>query len=268
MQDEFRIGDNLTLSAGARYDRHSTFGGTTKPRVALIYHPALKTTVKLLYGQAFRAPNNYELYFGSGITFKPSINLKPETISTTELVLEKYLGDHLRLSASGYIYRIKGLISQVTDEADGLISFRNEERIASRGLEFEMEGKLPGGFEGNIAYTLQQTRNQETGIELTNSPRHLGKLNIIAPLVSRRIFVGFQLQYTSERTTLNGTKLPSFYLSNLTLFSQKIMKRLDLSFGAYNLFNQKYADVGAEEHRQNSIEQSGRNLLLKFTYHF
>jgi outer membrane receptor for ferrienterochelin and colicins len=268
LQDEFRIGENLTLSAGARYDHHSVFGGTAKPRVALIYHPATKTTVKLLYGEAYRAPNNFELYYGSGISYKKSPNLKPETIRTSELVFEKYLGDHLRLSASGYVYQINGLISQRTDPADGLIHFLNEGRVASRGIEFEMEGKSAGGFEGNVAYTLQQTRDRKTKQDLTNSPRHLGKLNFTAPLLKRSVFAGFQFQYTSQRLTLNGASLPALYLTNFTLFSKKLTKGLDTSFGAYNLFNQKYSDPGAEEHRQNSIEQNGRNLRMKFTLHF
>jgi iron complex outermembrane receptor protein len=267
LQDEFRIGENLTLSAGARYDHHSTFGGTIKPRVALIYHPATKTTVKLLYGEAFRAPNNYELFFNAGIN-KNGLDLKPETISTSEIVFERYLGDHVRLSASGYSYRIKGLITQQTDPADGLIRFKNEGQVASRGLEFEIEGKLPRGFEGNLAYTLQESRDRETGEDLTNSPRHLGKLNIIAPLFKRRVFAGFQFQYASQRRTLDGSNIPAYYLSNLTLFSKKLAKDLDVTFGAYNLFNQKYSDPGSEEHRQNAIDQDGRNLRLKLTYHF
>lgn len=266
LQDEFTIRENLTLSAGARYDHHSTFGGNVKPRVALIYQPVAKTTVKLLYGEAFRAPNVYELYYYASDS-KTGFDLKPETIRTGELVFEKYLGNHVRLSASGYVYRIKGLISQQTDPVDGAIIFRNLEQIASKGLEFEIEGKA-GGFEGNLAYTLQSTRDQETGHGLTNSPRHLSKLNIIGPILKRRIFAGFQFQYASQRTTLNGTSLPSVYLSNFTLFSKKLAKGLDASFGAYNLFNQKYSDPGSEEHRQNAIEQDGRNLRLKFTYHF
>ena len=58
------------------------------------------------------------------------------------------------------------------------------------------------------------------------------------------------------------------HLANFTLFSKKLAKGLDTSFGVYNLFNQKYADPGSEAHRQNSIEQDGRNLRLKFTFHF
>ena len=88
-------------------------------------------------------------------------------------------------------------------------------------------------------------RTRTTGQGLTNSPRHLGKLNVIAPLLKGKIFAGFQFQYSSQRKTLNGTSLPPSYVSNLTLFSQKLVKGVEASFGAYNLFDQKYADPGS-----------------------
>ena len=59
LQDEWAIMNHLVLTAGVRHDHYSTFGGTTNPRAGLI-STWDKTTVKLLYGQAFRAPNPYE----------------------------------------------------------------------------------------------------------------------------------------------------------------------------------------------------------------
>src|ERR1700730_3920702 len=122
LQDEFAIRKNLLLSAGVRYDWYSTFGGTVNPRLALIFSPQESTDIKILYGQAFRAPDDYELHYSDpsgGI--EPSLNLRPETIKTAEVVFEKYFWHHASLSVSGFYNRIDNSISQATDPANGLI---------------------------------------------------------------------------------------------------------------------------------------------------
>ncbi len=92
IQDEFRITPKLLLNAGLRHDDYQTFGGTTNPRAALIYSLDDVTTLKGLYGRAFRAPNLYELYAqDGGISQKPSERLQPETIASYEFVAERLL---------------------------------------------------------------------------------------------------------------------------------------------------------------------------------
>ncbi|KJU86514.1 TonB-dependent receptor, partial [Candidatus Magnetobacterium bavaricum] len=61
-QDEFKIFNTLILNFGLRYDKYTTFGSTINPRAALIYNPLEQTTIKLLYGEAFRAPIPSEHY--------------------------------------------------------------------------------------------------------------------------------------------------------------------------------------------------------------
>jgi iron complex outermembrane receptor protein len=70
-----------------RFDHYGTFGSTTNPRVALIYAPVETTAVKLIYGTAFRAPNNFELYYQVPGQQAANPDLKPETITTYELVI-------------------------------------------------------------------------------------------------------------------------------------------------------------------------------------
>ena len=266
-QDEFSIKRNLLLNIGIRYDRYSAFGGTTNPRLGLVYSPLKKTTLKLLYGQAFRAPNSYELYFGAEGLQRANDRLRPERIRTLEAVLEQYVGDHLRFSVSGFTYRLRGLISQVVDPTDGLLVFENVEKLRSHGAEFEVEGKARG-IEAKASYTFARTENELTRTPLSNAPDHLAKLNFSFPIVPRRVFTGFDLQYTSSRMTLNGALSPGFVTSNLTLFGKKLYKGAGLSFSAYNLFNKRYGDPGAQEHLQDLIHQDGRSLRLKFTYSF
>ncbi len=264
-QDEFRLRKDIIINAGVRYDHYDTFSGTTNPRFAVIYTPQEKTSLKLLYGQAFRPPNYFESYYNTSNITGPPLN--PETIKTTEVVLEQYIGRHFRLSASGYLNRIRELINQQVD-SNGEIQYANLGAVQGKGLELEVEGKWSSGFEGRVAYTLQKSTSEQTGDILSNSPTHLMKMNLIAPLAGRRLFAGFEGLYTSRRRTLAGTNVDGSFLANLTLLSQKVLKRFDISVGAYNLFNTYNADPGAVEHLQQSIQQDGRSWRLKLTYGF
>lgn len=267
LQDEFAVFKNLVFNVGVRYDHYDTFGGTTNPRLALIYNPLEKSTFKLLYGRAFRAPNVYELYYQS-LTAKANTNLKPETIRTYEMVYEQYLGDSLRGTVSGFYYKIKDLISQTTDPDDSLLVFRNVEEIRAKGFELELEDKLANGIEGRLSYTFQETENRNTGKILTNSPKHLAKANLTAPLIKEKLSAGIEEQYMSRRKTLADSNASGFFITNLTLLSQRLIKNMEISGSLYNLLNKKYGAPGAEEHVQDIIKQDGRSFRLKLTYKF
>ena len=119
----------LLLNVGLRHDHYDTFGGTTNPSAGFIYNPLTKTTLKVLYGQAFRAPNAYELFWHQQDVAKSNPALRPETNKTTELVLEQYLGTHVRVAAAGFHYGINGLITQQTDPTE------QPSRLQQRGVD-------------------------------------------------------------------------------------------------------------------------------------
>jgi outer membrane receptor for ferrienterochelin and colicins len=267
VQDEFRIRENLIVNAGLRYDHYDTFGGTANPRVALIYKPDEHGSVKLLYGQAFRAPNYFEMFYEASITNKPNPFLAPERIRTTELILERY-GKYFRFAVSGFYNDIDGLITQRLDPADGKIQFSNLENVSGKGVEAALEGKLANGIEGRLSYTLQKSLSERTRDSLSDSPKHLTKMSLSVPLARRKVFASFQGLYTSERRTLAGTNVSGFFVSNATVFSKSLFRQFDVSASVYNVFNVRYADPGSEEHRQDSIQQDGRSYRLKLTYTF
>jgi iron complex outermembrane receptor protein len=72
----------------------------------------------------------------------------------------------------------------------------------------------------------------------------------------------------SERATKSGGQTGGYGITNITLSSQEIYKRLELSASIYNLFDRQYADPASEEHAQDSIEQDGRGFRIKATYTF
>lgn len=267
-QAEMTLRTNLLINAGLRYDYFSSFGGTVNPRVGLMYSPWEQSTFKALYGQAYRAPNAYELYQASPFFSKANPDLEPETIRTYELTYEQKLPGNLRLSVSGYYYDIDNLISQRFDPADGLLVFQNVDSVTGKGLELELEGRYAGGLLARASYALQRAENSETGNELNNSPKHLAKLNLIMPVYREHLFAGLELQYTSSLNTLAGNRASGFLLANVTLFSQKLAKNLELSATIYNLFDKSYAYPGSTGHAQDVIPQDGRSFRVKLTYKF
>ena len=267
VQDEWAITSLLTISSGLRYDCFNTFGGTTNPRIGLIFHPREETTLKLLYGQAFRAPNVYENLFMAD-TNSSNPNLRPEHNESYEAALEQQLSQSLRLSASGFYSHITDLISQQLDTTTGKLVFENVMRADTKGGSVELEAKLAGGIKGRLSYTLQDTTDGTTGRRLSNSPEHLAKLGLIVPLFGDKLTSGFELQGSSAVTSTSNQRVGGFLLANWTLLSKQISKNMDVSLSIYNLFDSKYSYPGGPEHLENSILQDGRTFRLKIVYRF
>lgn len=269
LQHEFRVSKRFLTNIGIRHDYYDSFGGTTSPRLGVIYQPLDDTYLKFIYGEAFRAPSVYEAdYDALAAGYKTNPNLKPETIRTYELILERKLGDHMRLSLSGFYYKIDDLVAVVKDPADDLLIFKNMNSVSARGVEAELSGKWPNGWEARLSYSYTKAENSQGEGELVNSPRHLAKAHVVAPLFRDKVFAGTELQYVSSRKTLFGNEVDEYLVANVTIFSRKIVKGLELSASAYNLFDKRFADPAGEEHLQERIEQDGRLFRIKATYRF
>ncbi len=261
-QAEVAILTNLLFNAGLRFDTYfESFGSTLNPRMGLIYNPWRGSAFKILYGSAFRAPNPYERFY-----FDNQPDLQPEKIQTYELVFEQYFARDYRLNISAYHYDVEDMITQITTPADELL-FENVDEVCAKGIEFELEAKYSCGLMARASYTLQHA---EDGLnqELTSSPRHLGKLNIIAPLYKDKVFGGLELQCQSSTRTLAGERADGFVIANFTLFSREIVKGLDVSVSVYNLLDAEYGYPGAGDHLQDVLRQDGRSFRVKLTYHF
>ncbi len=77
----------LQLIYGGRLDNYSTFGSQTSPRAGIIWMPSNLYSAKLVYGQAFRAPNANEL---RGTNFAVGdLDLKPETLDNFEVTFTR-----------------------------------------------------------------------------------------------------------------------------------------------------------------------------------
>lgn len=137
LQDVWSIRDDLELTAGARYDNYSDFGDTVNPRAALVWKTSDKLTTKLMYGQAFRAPNYQELYARTA-NAQPNTNLDPERSQTVDLQFSYSVNRDLQLAANLFHFHQQDLIrSVITNPGTGTRQYQNVGSHTIKGVELE-----------------------------------------------------------------------------------------------------------------------------------
>ena len=273
VQDDYSITDELTLNAGVRFDYYSIFGDTINPRAGLIYNPWRSTTFKLLYGEAFRAPNQNERNANVPGQQVGNRNLKPEKLDTLEFIVEHYFAQQLRGELNVFHTNLKDNITATATAAG--VENQNNRDVESLGVEAQIENTWGNGFQGRLSYSWQDTTNKKTGERLSNSPEHMVKFNLIAPLWQDKVFLGFETQYMSGRrvppkrgVTGPPGRVSDYVISNLTVFTQNWVKGLELSAGVYNLFDERYFDPASADHVQNAIQQDGLQFRVKGSIDF
>ena len=164
-QDTYRTGP-LALTAGARmdytlvsaqlpgpFDRHQSSYLPVLPRVALNYKTPIGSTVKLMYGRAFRAPSITELTIAHNPVITGGLatntSLRPELVDTGELAYTQNLFSRLSITGTGYLSYAHNLITpgQALTPADacfpvctpGSTSLGNNSQLLTSGLELELK---------------------------------------------------------------------------------------------------------------------------------
>jgi iron complex outermembrane receptor protein len=287
IQDEWRLAPRLTATLGLREDQNSTTGWRSSPRAGLIWQTTPQTTLKALYGNAYRPPNVFERDYSDGQTQVSNFSLKGETIDTLELVADQRIGRDLTVRASLYQWTLKDLITLGIDPVTGLSQFQTGPTAQARGVELSGDRTWESGARLRGSLSIQEASYLHGG-DLLNSPKRLGKLELSAPLpffnstgadatganspranpIWANLRAGYEMRYDSRRLTDNGTELGGYVVSNLILSTDTLVRGLKVFLGFYNLFDKRYAQPAAVINWQNSFEQDGRSVQIKLSYGF
>src|SRR6266542_2116373 len=255
----------LTVRAGARIDSYSTFGASFNPRLAVIYSPNKQTSLKYIFGHAFRAPNAYEKYYSDGVVFSPNPNLRPETTQSHDIVLEHAFRQGISATVEAYYNTMADMIEEEPNPVTGLNQFVNGGHQYGRGLEFEIAARRASGWAARASYSYAYANDPDDEGHLTNSPLHLAKLNATVPL-PRRSRAGVELLYTAAQQNDARAFVPASVLTNVTFTSRPIKGGAEISAGCYNLFDRRWYTPGAPELLQPMVQQDGRTFRVKLTY--
>ena len=265
IQDEWRFHPDWRLNLGLRTDKHSDFKAETSPRVALIWQPTQRATLKAILGSSYRVPNVYERFYDDGgISQQANRNLQPEFVTTTELAASYRFGAKGRVGLSFYRNTLRDLIDPVVDTS-GVSRYENAGRVTAKGIELTAENTWSDDYQlrGSIAW--QRSRDQE-GSSLADSPRWLGKLVFTAPLGQGWRATGEWLGVSSRQG--NNGPVAGYGIANLSVASPSSPSFGQIRLSIYNLGNRRYADPSNANMIQHSIVQDGRQIHLNWALSF
>lgn len=272
LQDEWQFAEKWELTTGIRHDEYSDVGGTTNPRLALVWTPVPTLTTKLLYGEAFRPPAFFELYARNNPVALGNDSLSPEELKSMELALSWEPHPSIVWDINIYEFRIRDFIDFINDPGSATFTAQNTGRIKGRGFETEIRHQLNENLHILVNYSHQHTRDQDTDAPLGLTPESDASLRINwepAPrwlLTSQVVWLGDTRRPEGD----NRADLDGYTTLDMTLRHQ-LPRDLSLSLIARNLFDAdvREASRGPEGSQTTAsipddLPQTGRSLTLQF----
>lgn len=173
VQDEWNIVRDWTFTAGLRHDRYSDFGGTTNPRLALVWDATVDLTAKVLYGRAFRAPAFIEAYGIGNPVAHGNPNLHPETNRTIEAAFSWQARMDTQMNLTIFHYSMKDVIRSVANATPNTGStYANTGGQNGRGAEVELIWDATRAVRLTGNYAWQRSIDEATGKDAGYAPHN------------------------------------------------------------------------------------------------
>jgi iron complex outermembrane receptor protein len=239
IQDVWSIANDWEFTVGIRYDDYNDFGDTWNPRAALVWSARHDTTLKLLYGQAFRAPSFAEFRNQNNPVALGNDELDPEEIETVEFAVDYRPTADLRFGANTYYYEWDDIIRFVTDTTTGTAMAQNAGEQTGYGFELEMEWMPTSSFSLLTNYAYQNSEDESTNEDAGNAPHH----QIYARANWEFLPVWMltpAFNYVIDRDRGPGDsreELDDYSTFDLTLRTKAFSDKWELSVGVRNMFN-------------------------------
>ncbi len=269
IQDVWSFANDWEFTAGIRYDDYNDFGDTWNPRAALVWSARHDTTVKLLYGQAFRAPSFAEFRNQNNPVALGNDELDPEEIETFEFALDYRPLEEIRFGANIFHYEWDDIIRFVQNGPTA--TAQNVGQQKGYGLELEMEW-LPSSslsFLANYAY--QNSEDKDTDEDAGDAPHHqiYARANweflpnwTITPAVNYVI--------DRDRPPMDTRQeLDDYAVVDLTLRSKAFSENWEFALAARNLFNSSPEEpTTATAGISNDLPLERRSIFAEFRIDF
>jgi outer membrane receptor protein involved in Fe transport len=274
LQAQWQIDTKTNLTTGLRYDGYNDVDNVVMPRFALIHQPDSQQTIKLMYGEGYRAPSLGDLYDEeSGLTIG-SESLVASKIKSTELA---YLVSfsHSEISTSVFQNKQSNLIGFKLDNSDKQV-LANVAANETHGLEFTWLWQPINNIriKGSITHLWKNHTDVGENMGLPTSEH-------IAP----NTYMNYSLDYKKQAWSfnLNGTWRSSVeaLADNSTLWllnshvQWKVSNQSTLKLTVKNLTNKNYATssysilgIDSQNKTVQEYPARGRQAMLTYSYEF
>jgi iron complex outermembrane receptor protein len=286
VQDEWRFNDKRRIFFGVRFDSYHGFSPGVShhlsPRIALVQDFGGGNTGKLIFGEAYRAPTNYESLFtdltpDGTITLWKNPQLQPEITRSLEAVWEHAPSKGLNLSLGAYLTQTRNSPEQVRVDAfegqncpaPGTCNQYQDshDKLQVIGIEAAAKWKREDRLSAYVSVTLQKATEQPG--PPSSSPRYLLKGGISHPLW-HRWHASAEVQAVGATDGLrnaDGTRTastPAYVLVNAALAHQNLGRGWRASLHINNLFDSKSYTVASRELQPiERVPAAGRTLSLQ-----
>ena len=271
VQDEWRLNNNWLLSLGLRQDDATASNSTRSPRLGLIWQPDRVWTAKLLAGCAYRSANAYESQFSDGLDYLSNPGLQPETIHTTEGVLEWLSSEQTRWQLSLYDNRLNNLIQQVDTGGVGTgpFQYQNSGWLRVQGLELGLEKITASDLKLRASISGSHARNA-LGSAQDNSPAD-SKTSVSAPVFGQSAYLAADIQ-RSAGAVIPGVRRHTALAARCCKCDPDLAEGMGTWVASATAHHQPVdrdtQHPASAEMPTPLIPQNGRNVMAKLEYAF
>jgi iron complex outermembrane receptor protein len=179
----------------------------------------------------------------------------------------------LKLTGNLFFNDMTQMLEQIVTPGYGANGqFINIAHYHALGGELEAEQRWDSGRLLKASYTYSRvTDESKSGMWAYASPQNLFKLHYAEPLFNNFAKLGIENIFIGESRTPQDSIAQAYNQLNLNLSSDRILPGLDVSIGAYNLFDTHYQMVGGTgpaDIAQKVIPMNGRAFRLKLQVTF
>lgn len=262
-----------TFTLGSRYEEHSEFGSAFVPRLAFTKEFE-RSHIKLLFSEAFRTP-----YIENTIS---DDSIVPERLQTVEIEGGVRLNSDWYLTANLFDIHIEDPIIYYFDSGD---AYTNFDETSSLGGELELRGVFSRG-DVRLSYSYY-----EAGHSVPESYSVPGHSNMLLGFPQHKIALrtGYQL---SDKVSINPSAIllgekfgytsldvndepvlenlgETYLLNTNVIWEDSLAKNLDLSFGIFNILNERDRYVNPVlDGLHAPISGTSREYLVRANYRF